>query len=43
LIKDKVPSLISPVIFTNLDPSKHVVLKKSGKVDLNEVDIISFS
>jgi PTS system N-acetylglucosamine-specific IIC component len=43
VIKDKVPSLISPVIFTNLDPSKQVVLKKSGNVDLNEVDIISFS
>lgn len=42
VIKEKVPSLISPVIFTNLDPSKHVVLKKTGKVDLNEVDIISF-
>ncbi|MCO7126686.1 N-acetylglucosamine-specific PTS transporter subunit IIBC [Sporolactobacillus shoreicorticis] len=41
-IKDKVPSLISPVIFTNLDPSKHVVLKKSGHVALNESDIVTF-
>ncbi|MCQ2009443.1 MAG: N-acetylglucosamine-specific PTS transporter subunit IIBC [Sporolactobacillus sp.] len=41
-LKDKVPSLISPVIFTNLDPSKHVVLKKSGYVALNESDIITF-
>ncbi|MDF2909857.1 MAG: N-acetyl glucosamine transporter subunit [Sporolactobacillus laevolacticus] len=41
-IKDKVPSLISPIIFTNLDPSKHVELKISGKVGANEADIIVF-
>lgn len=41
-IKDKVPSLVSPVIFTNLDPSKHVELKISGKVGANEADIIVF-
>ncbi|MCL1631055.1 N-acetylglucosamine-specific PTS transporter subunit IIBC [Sporolactobacillus sp. CPB3-1] len=41
-IRDKVPSLITPVIFTNLDPSKHVVLKKKGSVDQGETDIITF-
>ncbi|WP_028984004.1 N-acetylglucosamine-specific PTS transporter subunit IIBC [Sporolactobacillus terrae] len=43
LIKNKVPSLVTPIIFTNLDTAKHVVLKKSGKVAKNESDIITFA
>ena len=38
-IREKVPSLITPVIFTNLD-GKSVHLKKSGTVTHGEADII---
>jgi PTS system N-acetylglucosamine-specific IIC component len=39
-IKDKVPSVITPVVFTNLPGGARVVLKKSGRVQQGEAGII---
>ena len=41
-VKDKVPSVITPVIFTNLE-GKEVTLLKNGMVSNGEKDIISFN
>lgn len=42
-IKDKVPSIITPVVFTNLAENEKVVLNKQGNVASKEEDIISIS
>ncbi|MFC4617457.1 N-acetylglucosamine-specific PTS transporter subunit IIBC [Camelliibacillus cellulosilyticus] len=39
-IKDKVPSIITPVIFTNLPNDRHVTLNQTGKVSQGDTDII---
>lgn len=41
-VKDKVPSVITPVIFTNLE-GKEVSLLKNGLVSNGEKDIITFN
>ncbi|WP_428910652.1 glucose-specific PTS transporter subunit IIBC [Niallia sp. Krafla_26] len=43
VIKDQVPSLITPIVFTNLAEGEEVVIKKKGHVDLKEEGIISIS
>ena len=40
-IKELVPSLITPIVFTNLAEGEEVVIKKPGKVNLKEEGIIS--
>lgn len=40
-MKDKVPSLITPIIFTNLPENQHVKLLKSGQIKQGEDNIIS--
>ncbi|MDQ0157662.1 glucose-specific PTS transporter subunit IIBC [Robertmurraya andreesenii] len=40
-IKEKVPSIITPIVFTNLAEGEHVVLQKQGSVDMGEENIIS--
>ncbi|GGE52358.1 PTS system N-acetyl glucosamine specific transporter subunits IIABC [Pullulanibacillus camelliae] len=40
-IKDKVPSLITPVIFTNLPENQHVKLLKTGQIKQGEDNIIT--
>jgi glucose PTS system EIICBA or EIICB component len=40
-LKSKVPSIITPVVFTNLKEGEKVVLEKPGNVDLGEKGIIS--
>jgi glucose-specific phosphotransferase system IIBC component len=40
-IKEHVPSIITPVVFTNLSEGENIVLEKSGPVQLKEEDIIS--
>jgi glucose PTS system EIICBA or EIICB component len=42
-IKDKVPSIITPVVFTNLAEGEQVVLNKQGNVDAGEENIVSIS
>jgi PTS system D-glucosamine-specific IIC component len=42
-IKDKVPSIITPIVFTNLTEGEKVVIKKQGTVTLKEENIISIS
>lgn len=42
-IKDKVPSIMTPVVFTNLAEGEQVVLNKQGEVDMGEADIITIS
>ncbi|MGG0716290.1 glucose-specific PTS transporter subunit IIBC [Robertmurraya massiliosenegalensis] len=42
-IKDKVPSIMTPVVFTNLAEGEQVVLNKQGEVDMGEADIIKIS
>ncbi|WP_019156963.1 glucose-specific PTS transporter subunit IIBC [Robertmurraya massiliosenegalensis] len=42
-IKDKVPSIMTPVVFTNLAEGEQVVLAKQGEVDMGEADIIKIS
>lgn len=39
-IKDKVPSLITPVIFTNLEEGENIILKQDGNVNRGEEIII---
>jgi glucose-specific phosphotransferase system IIBC component len=41
LVKSKAPSVITPIIFTNLQEGEQVVIEKQGKVDLKEENIIS--
>ncbi|KHD85416.1 PTS transporter subunit EIIC [Bacillus ginsengihumi] len=40
-LKEKVPSTMTPVVFTNLQPGQEVVLEKQGPVDLKEENIIT--
>jgi PTS system D-glucosamine-specific IIC component len=42
-IKDKVPSIMTPVVFTNLKEGEKVVIKKQGNVELQEENIITIS
>lgn len=39
-LKEKVPSIISPVVFTNLKEGEEVIIEKVGLVDLKEENII---
>lgn len=41
LVKESAPSIMTPVIFTNLPEGASVVLNKTGKVALGERDIIT--
>ncbi|MBE3569429.1 MAG: PTS transporter subunit IIABC [Bacillales bacterium] len=41
LVKSKAPSVITPIIFTNLAEGEQVVIEKQGKVDLKEENIVS--
>lgn len=40
-IKDKVPSIITPIVFTNLKEGEQVVVEKQGEVKIKEKGIIS--
>ncbi|WP_368993704.1 glucose-specific PTS transporter subunit IIBC [Caldifermentibacillus hisashii] len=40
-IKERVPSIITPIVFTNLDVDEKVVIEKMGSVQLEEKGIIS--
>ncbi|MGE8207155.1 glucose-specific PTS transporter subunit IIBC [Heyndrickxia sp. NPDC080065] len=40
-IKEKVPSIMTPVVFTNLKEGEQVVLEKEGLVEMKESNIIS--
>lgn len=40
-IKDKVPSLVTPVVFTNLSEGESVHIEKTGSVEQGETNIIS--
>jgi len=42
-IKDQVPSIITPIVFTNLAQDETVVIKKQGNVDIKEENIIDIS
>lgn len=42
-IKGKVPSIITPIVFTNLAEGEQVVLNKQGNVDMGEENIISIT
>lgn len=42
-IKDKVPSIMTPIVFTNLSEGEQIVLQKQGNVDMGEENIISIS
>ncbi|MBM7646548.1 PTS system N-acetylglucosamine-specific IIC component [Scopulibacillus daqui] len=39
-IKEKVPSVVTPIVFTNLPEGKEIKLNKTGKVNFGEKDII---
>lgn len=39
-VKQNSPSIITPIVFTNLTPEESVVLNKSGNVSLKEEDVI---
>ncbi|WP_062352722.1 glucose-specific PTS transporter subunit IIBC [Bacillus kwashiorkori] len=39
-IKSNVPSTITPIVFTNLQAGEQVIIKKNGKVELKEENII---
>jgi glucose PTS system EIICBA or EIICB component len=40
-LKEKVPSIITPIVFTNLKEGEQVVIEKEGSVELKESNIIS--
>ncbi|MCP3742675.1 glucose-specific PTS transporter subunit IIBC [Rossellomorea sp. BNER] len=40
-IKENAPSIITPIVFTNLKEGQQVTVEKSGSVDLSEENIIS--
>lgn len=40
-IKDKVPSIISPVVFTNLDENQYVAFEEGKKVKLGQEKVAS--
>lgn len=40
-VKDNAPSIITPIIFTNLKEGETVKLEKNGKVDIKEENIIT--
>ncbi|KQL17746.1 glucose-specific PTS transporter subunit IIBC [Cytobacillus solani] len=42
-VKNHTPSIITPIVFTNLKEGEGVVIKKQGMVELKEEDIISIS
>ncbi len=42
-VKNHTPSIITPIVFTNLKEGEAVVIKKHGMVELKEKDIISIS
>ncbi|MFE8704019.1 glucose-specific PTS transporter subunit IIBC [Cytobacillus sp. FJAT-54145] len=42
-VKQNAPSIITPIVFTNLDQSEKVVLNKQGNVELKEENIISIT
>ncbi len=42
-IKQNAPSIITPIVFTNLDAGETVVVKKQGTVNLKEENIISIT
>jgi glucose PTS system EIICBA or EIICB component len=42
-IKDKVPSLMTPIVFTNLKEGEQVKLEKQGVVKLNEEKIVTIT
>lgn len=42
-LRAKVPSLITPIVFTNLDEGKKVILNKKGSVSYKENGIISLN
>lgn len=42
-VKNHTPSIITPIVFTNLKEGEGVVIKKQGMVELKEKDIISIS
>lgn len=42
-VKQNAPSIITPIVFTNLAQNETVVLKKQGSVNLKEENIISFT
>lgn len=40
-IKEQVPSIITPIVFTNLRDQERIVIEKNGSVDLKEEGIIT--
>ncbi|SHG01536.1 glucose-specific PTS transporter subunit IIBC [Ornithinibacillus halophilus] len=42
-IKTNVPSIITPIVFTNLQEDEEIVLLKDGEITLNEQNIISIN
>lgn len=42
-IKQNAPSIITPIVFTNLEQGETIVLKKQGEVGLKEENIISIT
>lgn len=42
-VKEKVPSIMTPIVFTNLAEGEQIVIQKQGNVDAGEENIISIS
>ncbi len=42
-VKDKVPSIITPVIFTNLSEGEKVVLSSSKTVESGDADVVKIA
>lgn len=40
-LKERVPSIITPIVFTNLKGGEIVVMEKEGRVELKEANVIS--
>ncbi|QQZ09121.1 glucose-specific PTS transporter subunit IIBC [Heyndrickxia vini] len=40
-LKEKVPSIMTPIVFTNLNEGEQVVLEKEGLVEIKESNIVS--
>jgi glucose PTS system EIICBA or EIICB component len=42
-LKERVPSIITPIVFANLKQDEVVIINKQGNVELKEEGIISIS
>jgi glucose PTS system EIICBA or EIICB component len=40
-VKNNAPSIITPIIFTNLQPNEYVKIEKQGKVSKSEEHIVT--